>query len=72
VETRLLEREPDLEVLQSALNEAGAGTGSAVLLFGEAGIGKTSVLTVGRSPDRQIVGDRGRGLRPEPPPSGTG
>ena len=40
----LLEREVELQVLDAALARAVAGTGSVVLLFGEAGIGKTTVL----------------------------
>jgi predicted ATPase len=40
----LLEREDELRVLDSALARAVAGAGSAVLLFGEAGIGKTTVV----------------------------
>ncbi|MGH3478732.1 MAG: AAA family ATPase, partial [Nocardioidaceae bacterium] len=40
----LLEREPALDVLRAAVAEAAAGHGSTVLLTGEAGIGKTSVI----------------------------
>lgn len=40
----LLEREPALDVLRAAVAEAAAGPGCAVLLTGEAGIGKTSVV----------------------------
>ncbi|MGH3943491.1 MAG: ATP-binding protein [Pseudonocardiaceae bacterium] len=40
----LLEREPALDVLRTAVAEAAAGHGSTVLLTGEAGIGKTSVI----------------------------
>jgi DNA-binding CsgD family transcriptional regulator len=40
---RLLERAAELAVLDSALVEAAAGAGSVVLVFGEAGIGKTSL-----------------------------
>src|SRR4051794_31534209 len=40
----LLEREAALDVLESAVADAAAGTGSVVLLFGQAGIGKTSVV----------------------------
>ena len=40
----LLERDAPLAALGSALVRAGAGAGSAVLLSGEAGIGKTSVV----------------------------
>jgi AAA ATPase domain len=38
------ERDPELEVLTEALNRAVAGVGSAHLLEGPAGIGKTTVL----------------------------
>jgi DNA-binding CsgD family transcriptional regulator/tetratricopeptide (TPR) repeat protein len=40
----LLERETDLGILDSALDEAGRGVGSVVLVSGEAGIGKTSLV----------------------------
>lgn len=40
----LLERETDLEILETALYEAGRGAGSLVLVSGEAGIGKTSLV----------------------------
>lgn len=40
----LLEREPALDALRAAVAEAAAGRGSTVLLTGEAGIGKTSVI----------------------------
>ena len=40
----LLERAPELGVLQAAVAEAAAGRGSVVLVLGEAGIGKTSLL----------------------------
>jgi DNA-binding CsgD family transcriptional regulator/tetratricopeptide (TPR) repeat protein len=40
----LLEREPALDALQAAVTEAAAGHGSIVLMIGEAGIGKTSVI----------------------------
>ena len=38
------EREPELEVLSAALDEAAAWVGSAHLLEGPAGIGKTTLL----------------------------
>jgi predicted ATPase len=44
VVAHLLEREDALGVLRSAVTDAEAGRGSVVLLFGEAGIGKTSVV----------------------------
>jgi predicted ATPase len=40
----LLEREPHLERLHSALSEARAGAGRLCLVTGEAGIGKTAVV----------------------------
>jgi tetratricopeptide (TPR) repeat protein len=40
----LLERDAALAILDEALTGAEAGAGSVVLLFGEAGIGKTSVV----------------------------
>jgi ATP/maltotriose-dependent transcriptional regulator MalT len=40
----LLERDGDLEVLQGAVVDAAAGRGSVVVLSGEAGIGKSSLI----------------------------
>jgi DNA-binding CsgD family transcriptional regulator/tetratricopeptide (TPR) repeat protein len=40
----LLERQAELETLGAAVERAGAGRGSAVLVLGEAGIGKTSLV----------------------------
>jgi DNA-binding CsgD family transcriptional regulator/tetratricopeptide (TPR) repeat protein len=40
----LIERESAVRALQGALQQAGQGRGGTVLLFGEAGIGKTSLL----------------------------
>src|SRR6516162_9104865 len=40
----LLERQVELQVLSTAVERAGTGRGSAVLVLGEAGIGKTSLL----------------------------
>src|SRR3954469_12514422 len=40
----LLEREPTLAVLSTAVADAAAGRGSVVLVTGEAGIGKTSLV----------------------------
>ncbi|MGH3901971.1 MAG: ATP-binding protein [Pseudonocardiaceae bacterium] len=44
VEGGLLERQPALDVLRATVAEAAAGHGTTVLLTGEAGIGKTSVV----------------------------
>jgi ATP/maltotriose-dependent transcriptional regulator MalT len=56
----LLERDRELATLIEAAREAAAGTGSVVLLHGEAGIGKTSLVSAIRSqlPDgtRMLVG----------------
>lgn len=56
----LLERDRELATLIEAAGEAAAGTGSVVLLHGEAGIGKTSLVSAIRSqlPDgtRMLVG----------------
>lgn len=41
----LLERESELAALAGALDEAAAGRGSVVLVTGEVGIGKTSLMT---------------------------
>ena len=42
--TPLVGREDDLEALRAALSDAQAGRGCFVLVTGEAGMGKTSVL----------------------------
>jgi predicted ATPase len=44
VAPRLLERDDDLRVLDAALDRAADGAGSVVLVSGEAGIGKTSLV----------------------------
>jgi len=41
---RLLERDAELRALVASVEEAAAGHGSAVLVLGEAGIGKTSIV----------------------------
>jgi DNA-binding CsgD family transcriptional regulator/tetratricopeptide (TPR) repeat protein len=54
----LLEREADLGILNSALVDAGRGVGSVVLVSGEAGIGKTSLvrtLTHNHNEDARIL-----------------
>jgi DNA-binding CsgD family transcriptional regulator/tetratricopeptide (TPR) repeat protein len=45
VTTELLEREAPLRVLAAALDEAARGCGSAVLVSGEPGIGKSALVT---------------------------
>ncbi|GIJ72309.1 AAA family ATPase [Virgisporangium ochraceum] len=45
----ILERERELAELASATRAAAEGTGSVVLVFGEAGIGKSSLLQTARS-----------------------
>jgi AAA ATPase domain len=45
VAVRLLERDPFLVELQGHLKEAGDGAGRMVLVSGEAGIGKTSLIS---------------------------
>src|SRR5919204_6987673 len=40
----LLERQVELQTLGAAVERAGTGRGSAVLVLGEAGIGKTSLV----------------------------
>jgi predicted ATPase len=52
--TALLERDVELDVLDTALHRAAAGEGSVVLISGEAGIGKTSVVR--RSYERRRIG----------------
>ena len=53
---RLLERDHDLEALGSWLDGVAAGQGCVVLVFGEAGIGKTALL-------RQFTQKQGRAKR---------
>ncbi len=57
---RLLERDQELATLLDAASAAAKGTGSVILLHGEAGIGKTSLVSAIRSqlPDgtRMLVG----------------
>src|SRR4051794_23903526 len=59
MESGLLERDVELAVLRSALARA-ESRGSVVLLGGEAGIGKTSVVRafvrVARGPARVLIG----------------
>ena len=40
----LLERQVELQMLGTAVERAGTGRGSAVLILGEAGVGKTSLV----------------------------
>jgi len=44
VDWGILEREPELALLAAAAREAADGAGSVVLVFGEAGIGKSSLV----------------------------
>ena len=57
---RLLERDQELATLLHVASAAARGTGSVILLHGEAGIGKTSLVSAIRSqlPDgtRMLVG----------------
>ncbi|MBP2329875.1 DNA-binding CsgD family transcriptional regulator/tetratricopeptide (TPR) repeat protein [Kibdelosporangium banguiense] len=46
---QVLEREHEIAELEAAAREAAAGTGSVVLVFGEAGIGKSSVINAVRA-----------------------
>jgi len=46
---RILEREYELGVLATAAQDAAGGAGSVVLMFGEAGIGKSSVVEAVRA-----------------------
>ncbi|KPI22149.1 transcriptional regulator, LuxR family [Actinobacteria bacterium OK074] len=50
MEGRILEREPELALLAAAAREAADGAGCVVLVFGEAGIGKSSLVKA--MPDR--------------------
>jgi predicted ATPase len=58
VARRLLERDQELATLEDATREAVAGTGSVVLLHGEAGIGKTSLVSAIRSQRLAVAGQR--------------
>src|SRR2546425_8907034 len=53
--TALLEREAPLEALTMGLREAATGDGRIALVYGEAGIGKTSLLRLHISPRRSIT-----------------
>jgi predicted ATPase len=46
---RLVERDEELAAIDSALDAARSGTGGLLLVEGPAGIGKTSLLSEGRS-----------------------
>ena len=55
----LLKRDDTLAALIGAVDDAGAGRGSVVLVSGEAGIGKTSVVRAFAS----AAGERARVVR---------
>src|SRR4051794_4791975 len=59
----LLERDPEMAVLRSALEAAADGRGRVVVIEGEPGIGKTcladTVLDDGRAQGMQVLGARG-------------
>ncbi|HVD52917.1 MAG TPA: AAA family ATPase [Propionibacteriaceae bacterium] len=59
---RLLERDQELATLEDAAHEAVAGTGSVVLQQGEAGIGKSSLVSGIRSQLPDGTPDAGRFL----------
>lgn len=56
---RFTEREPELTQLTAALDRAGRGSGTAVLVSGEAGVGKSSLVAAFR--DR--IGARARAFQ---------
>ena len=56
---RFTEREPELTQLTAALDRAGRGSGTAVLVSGEAGVGKSSLIAAFR--DR--IGARARAFK---------
>lgn len=64
----LLERHDPLRRLQAALEEAAAGTGRLVLIAGEAGIGKSSLVDAfaGSAPSRPLRGACDDLLTPRP------
>jgi len=65
----LLERDAELTELAAAVERAGAGQGSAVLIEGSAGIGKTRLLgaarELGRDRDMRVLAARGNALERE-------
>src|SRR5258706_16331483 len=69
----LLEREPALEALVAALGEAARGEGRVALVYGEAGIGKTTLVDhfsrahAGTPPARILWGACGSLHTPPPP-----
>lgn len=60
----LLERDPYLKLLSAGLAEARGGTGSLVLVSGEAGIGKTTLV-------EQFVRGPGQAWRSLKTPTGS-
>jgi predicted ATPase len=62
VARRLLERDQELAILLDAARGAATGTGSVVLVHGEAGIGKTSLIAAVRAAAAEPHVDAGRFL----------
>ncbi|MGM9490453.1 ATP-binding protein [Ideonella sp. YS5] len=56
--SELVEREPALRALAEAVQEAAQGSGRTVLVYGEAGIGKTSLLRAALDPASGLRGWR--------------
>jgi DNA-binding CsgD family transcriptional regulator/tetratricopeptide (TPR) repeat protein len=59
----LLDRDGDIEAIESTIESAVAGSGAALVLAGSAGLGKTSLLGVAeaRAADREVVVLRAHG-----------
>ena len=63
VAPHLLERQVELDALEAAVEQAAAGHGSAALVLGEAGIGKSSLVQSLPGSDRWTRTGAVRGLR---------